>query len=132
MRRGQRIAPRRTIFMIWIVIALVVFVGGPAFAQETSRSIPIDECPDVYHTASGTRCNDPQSFHIEVRNRCDRPIEAQYCIERPNGTWACGMSTLKPGQRTSYYACKSTNRVFRSARIAGSRTKLRQPPERRR
>jgi hypothetical protein len=70
-------------------------------------------CLTVTLSKSGSRCGDPQSYEITVKNSCNQSIKTWICLQRTDGTWSGNTdgtfsSGVSPGATVSQYVCKGT------------------------
>lgn len=86
--------------------------GGTASAGNA------DQCVQVTSFTRGQNCGSSTSASMTLRNNCNVSIDAEFCLERTNGTLECGRYTdMRPGQTTSYFTCNGTGRYSVSATV---------------
>lgn len=42
---------------------------------------------------------------VKIHNTCSEKIEVQLCLQRTDGTWSCGQSTVTPGSHMRFWDC---------------------------
>lgn len=62
---------------------------------------------------TGTRCGDPQSVEITVKNTCNQNIKIYICIQKSDGTWdgvpdGTFSTGVPPNGTAVHYVCKGT------------------------
>jgi hypothetical protein len=96
---------------------------GSTFAQEATF------CVSIYDQERGSQCNSSSSYFVRIKNTCDQSIDMKYCLEKRDGSWACGEWIADPGDSTSYHVCDGTGRTKYWGRIKGSDIRFPRPPE---
>lgn len=75
-----------------------------SFAQNMDSCISIQE-------VWGKSCGSADSFQVKIKNQCSEAAYAKTCLERTNGKWSCGSTTLKPGDvGNGAWICEGTGK----------------------
>jgi hypothetical protein len=85
--------------------------GGVAGCDWTSAT----NCVSVVKAVTGTRCGQPDSIEVTVRNACSQAIKVVGCLEKSNGSWVCLPdgnfdAGLAPGAQWVNFSCDTSGR----------------------
>lgn len=56
----------------------------------------MDSCMSIKESW-GKNCGSTSSFQVEFENQCSQDVYLKKCLERPDGRWDCGSTTLEAG-----------------------------------
>jgi len=98
----------------WAFLLVLVGLVGTLSATDTqycTRLVP----------QWGGQCGRSDSLSMDVINQCNTTIYVKMCIEKKDGTWACGSdSGLAPGAKNvGFWTCSSTGRYEWSSCTGG-------------
>lgn len=102
--------------------ALLIFPFVKALADDAL--VNPDTCMVVAKEEKGTKCNNPASLALTIRNQCDQALDLKFAIETVERKWSSGVVfNVKPhAVNESAWTCASTGRYRVFARSTGSST----------
>jgi len=70
-------------------------------------------CVSIVLSEHGTRCGDPQSYEITLRNICNQNVKMYVCLKRTDGTWdglpdGTFLVGMAPSETKNWYVCQGT------------------------
>ena len=86
-----------------IFVILIACATGLPLASAAERVV-------VISVKRGKQCNSPASLLVKVKNIGGEIAQVCIYLQKTNGAWNRGYSTLRPNETTSYYTCKSTGK----------------------
>ena len=117
-----------------LALGAIWLCDGGTHAQP-SEHIPWKDCLKLEKDERGGKCGAADSRQVWFRNQCAEAVDARICFERAapskeGQNWSCGVqSSIAHGELTNdgNWSCHVKDRLFVSARKAGSNEKLGRP-----
>jgi hypothetical protein len=81
----------------------------------------LDACFKASEPVRGTHCNKAESIEVNFRNECAQPLDAMYCLQKPDDKWDCSSKrNVKPSETVNHWACRGTGKSRVWGRPLGS------------
>ncbi|MEI6738516.1 MAG: hypothetical protein WCL29_08570 [Pseudomonadota bacterium] len=106
------------------ITAIIIIGSVLAILPTVSFSKDATECVKIQKKLHGTECSNTKSVKILYANDCTVPIEIKFCVQRLNGTPACGNSENDPDIVSNKWVCEGTGKYWYQARTKGSSMKF--------
>ena len=79
----------------------------------------MDSCMSIKESW-GKNYGSTSSFQVEFENQCSQDVYLKKCLERPDGRWDCGSTTLEAGGKNKgAWVCQGTGNYKYAACTGG-------------
>ncbi len=98
--------------IITIVLSLFIGIAGVAAPKLVfSQNQDLTYCVKEVKEERGSRCGDPKSTYVQLKNNCRQNAYGHICLQKANGVYDCRAIALRPGGQTDHYVCQGTGRT---------------------